>query len=367
MTSITRDEILALPKCDLHVHLDGSLRLSTILDLAEQQKVSLPAKDEEGLRKAMRIGQRCKDLNEYLEAFGITCSVLQTEEALERAAFEMIEDCHQENIRYVEVRFSPILHTDRKLPIEYVLEAVLRGLERGRETFGVESGVIICGIRNMNPNVSYRLAQLCVAYKHKGVVAFDLAGAEYNHPAKDHLRAFYLIVNNNINCTIHAGEAYGSQSIHEAIHYTNANRIGHGTRLFEDGELLNYVNDHRVPLEMCVSSNVQTGAVESFEDHPLPMYFRKGVRVTVNTDNRLITDTTVTDELLICHEKFNLNLFDLKLILMNGFKSAFQPYERRRKMLAKMRVEMGLQKFYSPTFGTTRIPLEPEGDNPIVD
>ncbi len=348
---LTRDEILALPKIDLHVHLDGSMRLGTILDLAQQDGIELPAEDEEGLAQAMHVGQDCKSLEEYLEAFDITLRVLQGDGKLRRAAYELVEDAAAENVRYMEVRFSPVLHTREGLPLETVVHSVLEGLRQGKEEFGVESTVIICGIRNMSNEISYKLAQLAVSYKNDGVVGFDLAGAEYNYPPKDHLKSTYLIVNNNINVTVHAGEAAGAESIHQAIHYNKANRIGHGTRLFENGDLMNYVNDHRIPLEVCLKSNVQTKAVPSIEAHPLPMYYRKGLRVTLNTDNRLITNTTVTDELLLANQAFGFGMLDLKKIIMNGFKSMFQPYAIRRDWLARMRDELGLSKYYTPDFG----------------
>lgn len=352
LETLSRDEILALPKIDLHVHLDGSLRLSTILDLARQDGIELPADDEAGLAEAMRVGKRCASLEQYLEAFDITLRVLQGDGKLRRAAFELVEDAHAENIRYMEVRFSPILHTRGGLPLELVLDAVLDGLAEGRRTYGVETGVIICGIRNMPPELSYRLAQLAVSYKNEGVVGFDLAGAEYNYPPKDHLKAFYLVTNNNLNITLHAGEAAGAESIKQAVHYSKAHRIGHGTRLFEDGDLLNFVNNHRIPLEICLSSNVQTGAVPSLEVHPLSGYYHKGLRVTLNTDNRLITDTTVTDELLLANRTFGFSMLDLKKIILNGFKSMFQPYSIRKRWLQRMREELGLERYYTPDFGT---------------
>lgn len=350
---LTRDEILALPKIDLHVHLDGSLRLPTIIDLAKQDAIELPSYEEEELARAMHVGEQCDSLEDYLTAFDITLRVLQSEGKLRRVAYELVEDAAAENVRYMEVRFSPILHTREGLPLERVVEATLAGLKEGEEKFGVKSGTIICGIRNMDPEISFRLAQLAVSYKYEGVVGFDLAGAEYSNPAKEHLKAFYLVTNNNINVTLHAGEAAGAASIHQAIHYNKANRIGHGTRLFENGELMNYVNDHRIPLEICLSSNVQTQAVESLASHPLPMYLRKGLRVTLNTDNRLITQTTVTDELLLAHENFGFSLFEIKSIIMNGFKSMFQPYADRKHFLKKMRDELGLANYYSPDFGMT--------------
>src|SRR5690606_15447662 len=180
---------------------------------------------------------------------------------------------------------------------------------------------ILCGIRNISSASSYQMAELAVAYKGRGVVGFDLAGAEANFPAKDHLEAFQLIHSNNINCTIHAGEAYGPESIAQAIHDCGAHRIGHGCRLIEDGDLLRYVNDHRIPLECCPSSNVQTGAVRDFATHPLKLYADLGLRVTVNTDNRLITDTTVSRELWLVHTKMGISFADLRGVVLAGFKS----------------------------------------------
>jgi adenosine deaminase len=184
------------------------------------------------------------------------------------------------------------------------------------------------------------MAQLAVAYKNRGVVAFDLAGAEYDHPAKHHLRAFKLVRDNNIAVTIHAGEAYGPASIHQAIHVCGAHRIGHGCRLREDGDLLHYVNDHRIALECCPSSNVQTGAVTDLRSHPLKLYHDLGLRVTVNTDNRLITDTTVSRELWLCHTQMGLNRDDIHRIIINGFKAAFLPFHQKQTMVRSVSREL---------------------------
>jgi len=275
-----------LPKSDLHVHLDGSMRLSTILDLADEQGIELPSRDPEELRKAMNLGQNCGSLVEYLKAFDVTLKVLQTEEALHRVAYELAEDAAREKVRYMEVRYAPMLHTRRGLRLTSVVEAVLGGLRAAREAFGIEANLILCGIRNISPDSSLEMAELCVAYKGRGVVAFDLAGAEYDHPAKHHRAAFQLVRDNNINCTIHAGEAYGPESIAQALHVCGAHRIGHGCRLREDGDLLHYVNDHRIPLEVCPSSNVQTGAVKDLARHPLKLYLDLGSRVSFGSATR---------------------------------------------------------------------------------
>jgi adenosine deaminase len=338
--SIPLELVEKLPKTDLHVHLDGSLRLQTILDLAERQRVELPANDEEGLRRAMNLGKNCGSLVEYLKAFDVTLRVLQTEEALTRAAYELAEDAARENVRYMEVRYAPMLHTRKGLSLVRVVEAVLQGLRQAQKDFRIESNVIICGIRNVSPESSLEMAELAVAYKNRGVVGFDLAGAEYDHPAKHHLQAFQLVRDNNINVTIHAGEAYGPESIAQAVHVCGAHRIGHGCRLRENGDLLHYVNDHRIPLECCPSSNVQTGAVRDIASHPLKLYFNLGLRVTVNTDNRLVTDTTVSKELWLCHKEMGLGLHELKQIITSGFKSAFLPFHVKQQYLRTVSDEL---------------------------
>ena len=345
--AITEDLLKALPKTDLHCHLDGSMRLSTIIELARSQGVTLPADTEEGLAKAIHMGQLCKDLNDYLVAFDVTCSVLQTEEALYRAAYELAIDAAEENVRYLEVRYAPVLHQNKGLKLTQIVESVLEGLRQAEREANIRCGVLICGLRHTNPATSLRLAELAVAYKNQGVIGFDLAGAEYDFPAKDHKDAFQLILNNNVNCTCHAGEAYGPKSIAQALHMVGAHRIGHGTRLLEDGDLLNYVNDHRIPLEVCPSSNVQTRAVHDLASHPIRFYFDYGLRVTVNTDNRLITDTTITKELMLLHRELGFTLEDIVAMLISGFKSAFLPYKDKVTVLhaALKEIDEVLEKF----------------------
>ena len=316
---VTMELLQQLPKTELHCHLDGSVRLETVLDLAQKQKVHLPTEDPEKLKHYLVCGRECKDLPEYLQAFDITLSVMQNEEALTRTAYELVEDCAKENVRYLEVRYSPILHTQKGMRLTQIVDAVLEGLTQGEKDFGVKTGIIICGMRNINPETSYRLAELAIAYKNRGVVAFDLAGEEEDYPAKKHREAFFLILNNNINCTLHAGESYGPESIHQALHYCGAHRIGHGTHLKENGDLLNYMNDHRIPLEICPTSNVQTRAAASFESHPLRFYYDYGLRTTINTDNRLVSDTTVTKELFLCHQHLNFTLEEILDLIVFGF------------------------------------------------
>lgn len=347
-----------LPKTDLHVHLDGSLRLESLIEMAEEQDVTLPSYDAAELARLLHLGENTGSLVEYLKAFETTLLVMQTEEALIRTARELAEDAAAENVRYMEVRYAPMLHTRKGLRVTAVVEAVLEGLWQAKESHGIESNLIVCGIRNISPESSLEMSQLAVAYKGRGVVAFDLAGAEYDHPAKHHLPAFQLVRQNNINVTIHAGEAYGPESIHQAIHDCGAHRIGHGCRLREDGDLLHYVNDHRITLECCPSSNVQTGAVRDLASHPIKLYHDLGLRVTVNTDNRLITDTTVSKELWAVHSQVGLSFDEIKRILLNGFKAAFLPFHVKQAYLR--RVSKELARFHED--GTVDPVAEPTGD-----
>jgi adenosine deaminase len=330
---LPKNVIKELPKTDLHVHLDGSARINTLIELAKKQKINLPSSKPEELAKHIISGKNCHNLAEYLQSFEITLSVMQEPEALYRIAYELAEDAAEENVWYMEVRYSPILHIRKGLQLTTIVDSVIEGLNAAEQKFNIKTGVIICGMRNINPETSLKLAELVVAYKNKGVVGFDLAGQEESYPAKDHKEAFYIIRNNNINSTAHAGEAYGPESIHQAIHYCGAHRIGHGTRLYEDGDLLNYVNDHRIPLEICLTSNIQTKAALSFESHPLRFYYDYGLRITINTDNRLVSDTNVTNELYLTAKHLNLNLDDIKSIIIDGFKSAFLPNRAKSIML----------------------------------
>jgi len=340
MKKLTKEFLHSLPKAELHCHLDGSMRVETIIDLAKKQNVKLPESDPKKLEKLLIAGPWCESLVDYLKAFDITTSVLQTAESLRRATYELAEDNASENVRYLEIRFSPILHTHDGLTLTDVIDAVILGKEQAEKKFNITIGIIVCGLRHFSAEKSLTLAELTVAYKNAGVVGFDLAGAEENFPAKDHKEAFYLIVNNNINTTVHAGEAYGPESIHQAIHYVSANRIGHGTRLREDGDLLNYMNDHRIPLEVCITSNVQTKAVPNLQNHPVKFYFNYGLRVTLNTDNRLISGTTLTDEYWLAVKEFGFTAPEIKYLILNGFKSAFLPHKKKVALIKSVMKEL---------------------------
>lgn len=334
-----RDRIHAVPKTDLHVHLDGSLRPATIVELAAEQGVDLPTNDPAELAEYFLVSD-AENLEDYLARFDVALSVMQQSSALERIAYELCEDAAAENVRYTEIRYSPILVTRSGLPLPGAVDAPLRGMRRAEEELGIQSNLIICGIRNMDPHVSRDLADLAIAYKNRGVVALDLAGAEYNYPAKKHKNAFYMVRNANIGATIHAGEAYGPESIHQAIHYCGAQRIGHGTRLYEDVDLMQYVNDFQIPLEICLTSNVQTRAISDFASHPVRQYFDEGLMVSLHTDNRLMSGTTVTEEYVRAWKHLDFTLDEIAVMILNGFRSAFLHLREKRALLAEVEPEI---------------------------
>ncbi len=340
-STLTRNDILAWPKAELHCHLDGSLRLSTMLDLARKQGKTglLPADSKEGLENVLLQVDHSETLEVYLKWFLYTIPLLQTKDALRRVAYELVEDNAQENVRYLEVRYGPVLHSEEGLTLEEVNDAVLEGLADAERDLGVKTSLIICGLRDRFESDSLRQAELAVAYKGRGVVAFDLAGGEAGNPPKHHLHAFYHARNNLLNLTVHAGESWGPDSIRQALFFCDAHRIGHGTSLFQDPALMKYFADHRIPLEICPTSNVQTHVVESLADHPLSQYVAAGVPITINTDNRLFSRTSVTEELWRVYRHCEVNAGELREIALNGFRYAFLRWEEKRRLLNEVEEE----------------------------
>ena len=277
---------------------------------------------------------------DYLERFDLTLSVMQTAESLERTARELCEDAAAENVRYLEIRYSPILHQQGDMTLEEAVEAPLRGVRQAEAELDIKANLIICGIRNLPPETSVRLAELAVGFKDRGVAAFDLAGGEAGNPPTDHAEAFRIAREANLNVTIHAGEAAGAESIAQALHGCGAHRIGHGTHLFEDPGLQAYVNDHQVPVEVCLTSNVQTHAAESFDAHPVRRYFDDGIMVSLHTDNRLMSGTTMTEEYARAAEHLRFSDGELVELILNGFKSAFLPRHEKLALLAKVEAEV---------------------------
>jgi adenosine deaminase len=332
------------PKIELHDHLDGGVRPATVLELAKEYRVPLAESSPERVAAWFHRGADRKSLALYLEGFAVTIAIMQTAEALERIAREAIEDLAADHVVYAELRFAPIQHVSGGLNLEQVVEAVLRGLEAGKSATGTSYGLILCAMRDQDASVSLEIAELAVAFSDRGVVGFDIAGDEHGHPPKRHLDAFQYIRNRNFNITIHAGEAFGPESIWQAVQICGAQRIGHGTRLIEDmvvhgtriermGSLAHFLRDKRVPFEMCISSNIQTGAAESLDTHPFNVYYRNGFRVVLCTDNRLMSNTTLTKELSLAVKHFNLTLRDIEKLTINAMKSAFVHYDERLRII----------------------------------
>ena len=349
-----------LPKVLLHEHLDGVLRPETVIDLAKSSNYAeLPSRDPAQLAKWFHQGANQGSLPKYLEGFAHTIAVMQTEEALERVAYEQAEDLSRDGVIYFETRFAPVFHTRKGLAHQQVVAAVLKGLERGRKDFGISSSLIICAMRNMD--VSLEMAELAVDFRGRGVVGFDLAGEEGGYPPKKHVDAFHYIQRENFNITIHAGEGFGKESIWQAIQYCGAHRIGHGTRLIDDialadgkavklGDLAQYVLDKRIPLEICLISNVHTGAASSLAEHPFKVLYQAKFRVTLNTDDRLMSDTSMSKEFAAAAETFGLGLDDFEKLTINAMKSAFLPYGKRIEFIysvikpgyARVRASLGV-------------------------
>lgn len=331
--AIDRDILRRLPKAELHCHLDGSVRPQTLLDLGREYDVVMPRADAAALADYMHVTD-ARHLEDYLKRFEVTLSVMQTAPALERIAFELAEDAAREGVRYIEVRFAPVLNTRGGLKVDEAVDASARGLARAEEAHGIMGRVIVTALRNHSPSESMELAELAVSHRANGVVGFDLAGGEAGNPASAHAKAFAYAHRHDMACTCHAGEGDGAGSVREAVHECGANRIGHATRLIEDEALTEYVNDRRIALEICLTSNVQTRVASTYEAHPLRRYFDRGLNVVLNTDNRLMSNVTLTDEYEHASRDLNFTFDELCEISLNGFASAFIPWKERELLIA---------------------------------
>ncbi len=347
-TPLTLDLITEAPKALLHDHLDGGLRPATVLELAEEVGYrNLPADNVEDLATFFRTAAHSGSLVRYLEPFAHTVGVMQTADALHRVARECVEDLAADNVVYAEVRFAPELHIDGGLSLDEVVDAVLAGFAEGERTAGGAGRTIVvrCLVTAMRHAARSReIAELAVRFRDRGVVGFDIAGAEAGYPPSRHLDAFEYMRSNNARFTIHAGEAFGLPSIHEAIAFCGADRLGHGVRIVDDitvaedgtvrlGRLAALLRDKRIPLELCPSSNVQTGAVNSIAEHPFDLLARARFRVTVNTDNRLMSDTTMSQEMLRLVEAFGYGWSDLLRFTINAMKSSFLHFDERLALI----------------------------------
>ncbi len=336
---LTRELLTRLPKAELHTHLDAALRPETMIELSRAAGFTLPTTDPVELRRFMRVDDG-SNLEDYLQRFDYTIPLLQTEEAIERVSYEMVEDAARDNVWYLEVRYCPWLSRHRGLSMERALEAELRGLARGERDFGVVARVINCSLRHYDPGVSLEIARLSVAYRDRGVVAFDLAGGEAGRPAGAHRAAFDLAAEGRLGITVHAGEAAGAPSIADALDRCHADRIGHGTRLYEDPTLLAYVRDRRTLIEINISSNVQTHAVRDASAHPVRSYFDEGVAVTLCTDGWLMCGVTLSDEYWLAHTALGFTREEIDQMIITGFEGSFLAWPERRALTDRVRGEL---------------------------
>jgi len=341
---VPEDIVRRAPKVLLHDHLDGGLRPQTVIDLAlESGYQDLPSTDASALARWFADAAYSGSLERYLETFKHTVGVTQTAQALQRVARECVEDLAADGVVYAELRYAPELHVERGLTEAQIVEAVLAGVDEGvvlmrEQGRQIRIGLLLTAMRTATH--ARNIAELVVAYRDRGVVGFDIAGAEAGFPPTRHLDAFEYLRRENAHFTIHAGEAFGLPSIWEAIQWCGADRLGHGVRIVDDiqvdadgsvtlGPLASYVRDRRIPLEMCPSSNVQTGAATSIAKHPIGLLRKLGFRVTVNTDNRLMSGTSMTREMTLLSEAFGYGLDDLQWFTVNAMKSSFIPFDER--------------------------------------
>lgn len=342
----TLERIRRAPKVLLHDHLDGGLRPSTIIELADETGYAdLPTADADELAAWMLRGANRKDLTLYLETFAHTVGVMQTAPAIERVARECAEDLAADGVVYAEIRFAPELHTERGLSLDAVIEAVISGFEAGASGTDLTIRIICSAMRHLDRGLE--VAQAAVRHRDHGVVGFDIAGPEDGFPPDDHLLAFQYCQRENFHVTIHAGEAYGPRSIWKAVQYCGAERLGHGIRIVEDwattpggetelGRLSHFLRDARIPLEVCPTSNVNTGVVERIEDHPIDKLVALRFRVTVNTDNRLMSGVTMSSEMAALVDAFGYDWARLRWLTVNAMKSSFLPFRERLQIIEQI-------------------------------
>ncbi|KAL9657953.1 hypothetical protein ABK040_012177 [Willaertia magna] len=331
-TKLTKEIIRRLPKAELHRHLDGSVRIETIIELAKEQGVELPTFDPDELRKLVSVNNDCQSLVEYLRGFDISLSVMQKKYAITRIMYEVAEDAYLDGVKYLEVRFSPILHTKGGLSLSSIMEAVVDGRYMAELSMPIIVRIIVSGMRQMDSKVTRQLAEIAWRYKDRGVCAFDLAGPEDGFSSKLHREAFELVHRRMLNCTLHSGEASDWRSVHDSIRFCNAQRIGHGVTLKNNGELVQYVANHRIPIEICITSNIQTKAIKSFSEHPIREFFDKGLVLVPCTDNVTVSAITLTDEYMLIHEQFGFSIKEIVRLIDYGFRSAFLDLSIKKRL-----------------------------------
>ncbi len=327
-------DINNLPKIELHCHLDGSLRVETVIELAKKENILLDSYDYDYVKNLLTIAEDCNSLDEYLKRFDLPNEVLQTKENLRRASYELLEDAAKENIKYIEVRFAPIFHTKKGLALEEIIESVIDGIKDAENKYDIKGNVIISCIRGLDLNHVYESIRAGEKYLGKGVVAIDLASSEKEDFAYEYIEAMKIAKEKGFRITIHAGETGFGKNVRDSINLLGAERIGLGVFIYNDEEAYNLVKENGITLEMCPKSNVDTKAVNSYEDHPIYKYHKDNIKVNLSTDNRTVSNINLNEETSKLIETFKVNLDEYKEIYINSVNAAFCDDETKAMLLA---------------------------------
>ena len=329
-------DFLALPKIELHCHLDGSLRPETIIDIALKDGIQLPSYERNELQKELIAPLECESLDDYLKRFALPNLVMQSKENLRRITFELFEDAAKENVKYMEVRFAPLLHTLKGLDVEEIIQAVLEGMEAAVNRYDIRGNIILSCMRTMPVESAFEVVEKGRKFLGKGVVAIDLCASEEEGFCRRFIEPIALARNYGYRVTIHAGETGVGKNVLEAVELLGAERIGHGVFIKDCPEAYTIVKDRQVVLEMCPTSNVQTKAVRDYHEHPIYPFHKDGIKVTINTDNRTVSDTTMTKECQIVNSEFNLSEEDYRQIYVNSVEASFADKETKEWCLSRL-------------------------------
>ncbi|MDW8802388.1 adenosine deaminase [Clostridium sp. A1-XYC3] len=329
--------LINLPKIELHCHLDGSLRAETVIDIARKEGINLPSFDIEVIKKELTAPLECESLDDYLKAFSLPNLVMQSKYSLRRITFELLEDASRENVKYMEIRFAPLLHTSKGLEVEEIIESVLDGIKDAEEKYDIKGNLILCCMRTMAPDKAFDIVEKGKNFLGKGVVAIDLCASENEGFCKAFVEPIALARQYGYRITIHAGETGIGKNVLEAVELLRAERIGHGVFIKDCADAYKIVKDKKVVLEMCPTSNVQTKAVSGFNEHPIYDFHKDGIRVTVNTDNRTVSNTDMTNEFNIVAKEFNISMEDYREIYHNSVEASFADLETKEKLKKYMK------------------------------
>lgn len=333
------DIIKKLPKVDLHYHLDGSVTPETLIDIATKENINLPSYNIQELKKHIQVSDNCKSLNEYLSKFKLSERCMQTAYSLRKTAYNAIADVSKHNVKYIEVRFAPLLHTKKGLSIMDVVSNVIKGLEHGEQKYGVVARALLICLRDQKKEKNFEVIKVASHFLNKGVVGVDLAGNEAGFPPLTSKEVFNLAERMGIPITIHAGEAAGSQNIYDSIVHLGARRIGHGVTLNQNKAHVDLIKDRGITLEMCPTSNIQTKAVRTWMEHPIRNYYNQGIPVTVNTDNTAVSNTDITKEYEQLVNYYDFTLQELEQITYNAIAGAFIGDNEKRRIKQEIQKE----------------------------